>query len=685
MSSFAKIGFLFLSLVLSVTIQAQQKDTSQVVIEKQLEEALEEQEAEDGAEAGEQLAIFLEELAANPVNINSAGISDLLQVPGFNLKIARALIDHRKTNPFEGKEDIQRVSGVGAATYSRMRPYITVGGSADRFRNLYTNPNYWLDGNSFEYISRYQQDLQHQRGYEIPDSSGGYLGSQGKYYQRFRMSSKHLSVNITQEKDAGETLKGLTGFDYTSGHIALTENGRLKDFVIGDYALNFGQGLVLWTGGAFGKGREVIGTTGKNERGLRAYGSAQETDFFRGVAATYGEKVEVTGFYSKRPRTASVIQGDTTRFPSSSGFHRTENEIERKNNIEQKVYGGRLRIDTRFGLFGATGYYNEFSTFIDRGSGLSNLYDFEGKEHSVLGIDYRSLIGSALVFGEVARSQNGGLGAIAGVEAPLGFNTDITFAYRNYERDFQSFLGDGFGESSSDPQNEEGFYIGLRHFLNDKVSLSGYVDQYQFDAPRTGIDQSSQGFDVLGLAEVDFSRSLSAYFLIRSEVKDDTFSEVNERGVEEDFLGEEIRSSFRTQLEYQVSRSVRLRSRFEIVRFQGANENAEFGTLIYHDIRFQAFRNLQIDARVTLFDTESFDSRVFQFENDLLYVLSNTALSGKGQRTYFVVNYEPTDFFEIWFKYSLSVFEDVNLVSSGLNEIEGNLNNDFGIQARMKF
>jgi len=221
--------------------------------------------------------------------------------------------------------------------------------------------------------------------------------------------------------------------------------------------------------------------------------------------------------------------------------------------------------------------------------------------------------------------------------------------------------------------------------LNDKVSLSGYVDQYQFDAPRTGIDQSSQGFDVLGLAEVDFSRSLSAYFLIRSEVKDDTFSEVNERGVEEDFLGEEIRSSFRTQLEYQVSRSVRLRSRFEIVRFQGANENAEFGTLIYHDIRFQAFRNLQIDARVTLFDTESFDSRVFQFENDLLYVLSNTALSGKGQRTYFVVNYEPTDFFEIWFKYSLSVFEDVNLVSSGLNEIEGNLNNDFGIQARMKF
>lgn len=152
-------------------------------------------------------------------------------------------------------------------------------GVSSRFRDLYTNPNYWLDGNSFEYITRYQQELNDQRGYEIPDSSGGYLGSQGKYYQRFRMSSRHLSINLTQEKDAGETLNGPTGFDYTSGHIALKENGKLKDLVIGDYALNFGQGLVLWTGGAFGKGREVVGTTSKNERGLRAYGSAQETDF----------------------------------------------------------------------------------------------------------------------------------------------------------------------------------------------------------------------------------------------------------------------------------------------------------------------------------------------------------------------------------------------------------------------
>jgi hypothetical protein len=185
--------------------------------------------------------------------------------------------------------------------------------------------------------------------------------------------------------------------------------------------------------------------------------------------------------------------------------------------------------------------------------------------------------------------------------------------------------------------------------------------------------------------EVDFTSDLNGYVLIRSETKDDTFTEINERGVVEEFIGEQRRSSIRTQIEYQLNKSVRLRSRIELVESQGANEDKEYGMLLYQDIRVQASSKLQIDARVTVFDTDSFDSRVFQFENDLLYVLSNTALSGQGQRAYFVLNYEPADFLEIWFKYSLSVFENENFVSSGLNEIQGNKNSDFGIQARLKF
>ncbi len=676
------IAVILLGLVKADTILAQQKDSVRTQVQKQLEQTFEELEDEDGL-AGEQLAQFLEDLAANPINLNSGGIDDFLQIPGFNLKIATEVINYRKSKPFETKSELLKVKGIGKATYNRLSPYVTVGGSSSRFKDMYKRPEYWLSGRKIEYISRYQQELQEQEGYIRPDTSGGYLGSQGKYYQRLKLTSRHLSVNLTQEKDAGEELKGPTGFDYNSGHIALTENGKLKDLVIGDYSLSFGQGLVLWTGGAFGKGREVVGTTGKNERGLRGYSSAQETDYFRGVAATYGETIEVTGFYSNRKRTASVINGDTTRFPSSSGFHRTQSELDRKNNIDQMTVGGRLRVNSRFGFIGATAYRNEFSSYIAKGTALSNVYDFEGKANSVLGVDYRGLLGSALVYGEWARSENGGSGGVLGVETSLGFNTDFTMHYRKYTRDFQSFLGDGFGESSSAPRNEEGFYVGLKHELNEVYTLAGYVDQYRFPEPRSGVNQATEGFDVLGLVEADFSSKLNAYILLRSETKGDEYSILNERGLEEVLLGENRRASVRVQGEYQVNKQARLRSRVEFTRNKSAGEEWENGFLIYQDIRLQPTRKLQIDARFTLFDTESFDTRVYQFENDLLYVLSNVMLSGQGQRSYVVIKYEALESLDIWLKYSLSYFENVNTVSSGLSEIQGQKKNTIGIQVRL--
>ena len=654
-------------------------------VEEQLEKAFEELDPEESGLTGEQLTQFLEDLAANPININRGKLDDLLQIPGINLKIARAIVDYRSTKPFETKEELLEVSGIGPATYRRMQPYVSIGGSGERFRDMYLRPEYWLANRRVEVFSRYQRDLQESEGYIRPDSLGGYLGSPMKYYHRIRMNTNHLSVNFTQEKDAGEPLDGVTGFDFNSGHIALVDNGKLNELVVGDYSLSFGQGLVLWSGGAFGKGREVVGTISKNERGIKPYSSAQETDFFRGVAASYGDKIELTGFYSERPRTASVTGIDTTRFPTSTGFHRTENELGRKNNIYQMTTGGRLRVDSRLGLIGVTGYYNRFSSYIDKGTLLSSAFDYEGREHSVFGVDYRGLIRNSFLFGEFARSENGGFGGIAGVETPIGVNTELALAYRHYEKDFQSFLASGFGEQSSGPQNEEGFYVGLRHILNPKIILSGYFDQYQFNAPRFGTSQPTGGFDVLALSEINFNRSLNVYFLVRSETRDDEYVVLNEMGNEQIRMGEETRSSIRTNFEYQVSPDVRLRSRVELVRNREAGGEWETGFLIYQDLRVEPTRRLRIDGRVTLFDTESFNTRVYQFESDLLYVMSNTVLYDQGQRAYVALRYIAADFMDVWFKYGVTVFEDRQTISSGLNETQGNVRNSIGLQVRLLF
>src|SRR5699024_2994141 len=91
--------------------------------------------------------------------------------------------------------------------------------------------------------------------------------------------------------------------------------GLLRKFVAGDYSLTFGQGLVLLQGRMFGKGRNVIGTGNRKGRGLKAYTSSQESNAFRGLAATVGSQFQVTGFYSLRGYSASAVGFDSTGSP----------------------------------------------------------------------------------------------------------------------------------------------------------------------------------------------------------------------------------------------------------------------------------------------------------------------------------------------------------------------------------
>ncbi len=62
-----------------------------------------------------------------PVDLNTAGLSDLLTLPGLGVTKAQAILDDRARNgPFPQPQDVIRVSGIGQATYEKMAPYVTV-------------------------------------------------------------------------------------------------------------------------------------------------------------------------------------------------------------------------------------------------------------------------------------------------------------------------------------------------------------------------------------------------------------------------------------------------------------------------------------------------------------------------------------------------------------------------------
>ncbi len=61
------------------------------------------------------------------VNINTADQEELMSVQGIGSTIARAIIDYREMNgPFQCLEDLMNVSGIGNATFERIKNYISL-------------------------------------------------------------------------------------------------------------------------------------------------------------------------------------------------------------------------------------------------------------------------------------------------------------------------------------------------------------------------------------------------------------------------------------------------------------------------------------------------------------------------------------------------------------------------------
>jgi comEA protein len=65
---------------------------------------------------------------AHPININTAGASELQQVPGIGPSTAQKILDTRKSSGvFKSVDDLLAIKGIGPKKLEKMRKYLTVG------------------------------------------------------------------------------------------------------------------------------------------------------------------------------------------------------------------------------------------------------------------------------------------------------------------------------------------------------------------------------------------------------------------------------------------------------------------------------------------------------------------------------------------------------------------------------
>jgi hypothetical protein len=684
-----------------VAAQAPPDTTSADRLEALLEPLTEEAVAADPSG----LLELLEDLRERPLDVNAASAEELALVPALSPRLAEAIVQGRF---YVAITDLLRVEGVTPELLAEARPFLTLRPPPARPSQFapVPSPADLRRAARFEVHQRVQRRLDLPRGYDpVPDGLRGteaeparYLGSPERLYTRVRATAgRQLSANLTLEKDPGEPFRwdpsaGFYGYDFASFHLAATGIGRVEALVLGDFVAEFGHGVALWRAGGFGKGREAVGPLVRRGRGLRPYGSASEAGFFRGAAASVAltPDLSVSAFASRRRLDARFDDVDSLRTVSglpATGLHRTPAEIEQKRALGHTLLGGAAEYRWRQARLGVVGYRSAFDEPLAEGTRPDQRFAFSGREAGMMSVFGSVALGDYDVFAEGARAPGGALGGVGGAEGVIGPLHLLVLA-RHYPPDFVSLHGYAFGERNGATQNETGVYLGAQARPARIWTVSGYFDQFRFPWARYGVARPSSGHDALLFVEHRPRRWLSVYAQARTKTREEGLRLPTPTGASLDGLAPETRQSLRVQGEFVASRHLRLRTRVEGARYRRAEASAETGTVLFQDLRWTPRPWLSLDARLTHFETGGFGARLYQFENDLLGVLTNALLYGRGTRAYAVAGARPGGRLaglDLRVKLAQTRYSDRYSVGSGLEAIEGSRVRDLGVQVRYRF
>ena len=247
-------------------------DTIDISDDKNVEMLIE-NETEDAEES--ELLDRLLQLEANPVDLNTAGSNELQTIPYIDAILATKILEYRQKNTkYYSVIELRYVEGIDREVYDLIIKYVRVKNSAVDFQKdeygviqkINDSRKGFFNKLNINARSRFSNDLQPSAGY-LGGDERKYPGTRPKFYNR--LNAKYtagryiFSGSLLTEKDPGEE----SWTDHIGGYIEMKSPLILNQMLIGDYTLEFGQGLTLWGSVFFFKGkRRCIGYKEKGRR-----------------------------------------------------------------------------------------------------------------------------------------------------------------------------------------------------------------------------------------------------------------------------------------------------------------------------------------------------------------------------------------------------------------------------------
>ncbi len=637
----------------------------------------------------------------NPLNLNNQDdIEKLVELRLINRKQADNLrVYILKWNYLATVYELKFVEGFDNKTISLLEPFVTAQTPEKREKTEIKNV---FKYGKHKIIARFGSLLQTPEGYLLPPDSAVnhpgsvYLGSPQKIYLRYGFDyKKRTGFGFTLEKDAGEVMFGNSLpdtvrrivadkisplFDFGSAYAYVSDIGFVKKALIGDYHLEFGQGLTLWSGLSFGLSAD--GTSVKKfGRGIRPNTSVNENRFFRGAATEIEIKnFTATAFYSKKGVDANIRKDTSENIIISgiqeTGNHRTVNELYDKHGTTVTAYGGHIGFRSSLFSLGATAYKTILSPPLFPDNKPYKKFAFSGSELFTYGFDANAVAGKWDFFGEFSANASGGTAGLAGVNAYLDDRFLFTLLYRNIGKSYHNFYNNPIAENSS-YEGESGLYLGVNALLTRMFSLAAYTDYFNNAWLKYRIDAPSQGRIYAVQLNYTPMRNIESYFRFRYKQKQENSAA---EGEYISVLKDVRRFEWRWNLSWQPAGFLIFKNRIEYVRYR-KNNCSEKGYLIYQDILYRPVNfPLQITLRYALFDTDGWNSRIYAYENDVLYAFSIPAYYDKGERFYFMIKWNTIKNINIWLRFAHTRFFNKTQIGNGADLINGHDKSDVKIQ-----
>ena len=624
------------------------------------------------------------ELESSPLNINTLTPEDLYLIPGINRDQIDDIIKYRdRYGEFRTIEELALIESIDRPLRLFLCNFII---AEPRVKGKwYSRPT--LDsimrkghGEILNYINIPLYDREGDKN--------GYLGYKHKYNIKLTGKfSDNIKYGFCASQDAGEPLfanKNKWGTDYYSFYIKVNDIGRLKTFVLGQYKIKFGMGLIQ--NNCFGYGKQIMLSSMNNyDATITGHSSRSDGEHFLGLANTFdlGKKGSIskwtlTSFWSYRKIDATLNKDGSISTISTTGYHRTPTEMEKKNNSSSLNAGTHINYK-RNGLYiGASMVYNWFDRPLNpnptNNPNSYKAYYAKGYDFWNASINYGYISGRFTFSGETATGSCNSIATINSLEVKLCRDITVNAVQRFYSYKYYAINAKAFNDGGY-TQNESGIYASIKWIVTKRLTLGAYSDFSYFPWVKYYTNASSYSFDnnISLKYNKDKWTILTKYrFRIRQR-----------NNSEKTYILNRYSNKLRISIQ-RTTESVSTSTIIDLSKFS-YSDNHSYSYSFTQNMSIQAHKKATIYAFASYFDTDDNNSSVYLSERTIPGAYASNSFYGRGIRFSSIVKSTLTSNIIVNFKVGFTKYFNRSTISSGLRMIKHSQQTDIDLSVKYKF